>query len=117
MTDAVTIYHNPDCGTSRKVLATIEEAGIEAAVIEYRKVGWTRALLVDLLALMGANPRDLLRERGTPAVALGLLDPHVTDGAILDAMVEHPILVERPIVMTPAGATLCRPAEKVLALL
>lgn len=117
MTDAVTIYHNPDCGTSRKVLATIEEAGLEPTVIEYRKVGWTRALLADLFALMGANPRDLLRERGTPAVALGLLDPHVTDEAILDAMVEYPILVERPIVVTPVGAALCRPADKVLELL
>lgn len=120
MTDSapITLYHNPDCGTSHKVLALIEEAGETPAIVEYRKVGWTRALLVaDLLIAMGATPRDVLRERGTPALALGLLDPHVTDEAILDAMVEHPILVERPIVVTPAGAALCRPAETVLGLL
>jgi arsenate reductase (glutaredoxin) len=119
MTDGapITIYHNPDCGTSRKVLAMIEDAGETPAIVEYRKVGWTRALLADLLIAMGAAPRDVLRERGTPALALGLLDPHVTDEAIFDAMIEHPILVERPIVVTPAGAALCRPAEKVLELL
>lgn len=114
---SVTIYHNPNCGTSRKVLAMIEDAGEIPAVVEYSKVGWTRALLADLLSLMGANPRDLLRERGTPAAELGLTDPDTDDEAILAAMVDHPILVERPIVVTPKGAALCRPAERVLDLL
>lgn len=114
---SVTIYHNPDCGTSRTALAIIEESGETPTVVEYRKVGWSRALLADLLIAMGATPRDVLRERGTPAVALGLLDPHVTDEAILDAMAEHPILVERPIVATPKGVALCRPAERVRDLL
>lgn len=120
MTDTrtpITIYHNPDCGTSRNTLAMIEAAGYAPKVVEYRIVGWTRALLDKLLTDMGASPRDVLREKGTPAAELGLLDLAVTDDYILAAMVEHPILVNRPIVVTPNGAKLCRPSEVVLELL
>jgi arsenate reductase len=119
MTDAfpITIYHNPDCGTSRNTLAMIEAAGYAPAVVEYRKAGWTRALLTDLFAAMGITPRDALRDKGTPAAELGLLDPAIGGDAIIDAMVAHPILVNRPIVVTPKGAGLCRPSEAVLALL
>lgn len=113
----VTIYHNPKCGTSRNALAMIRAAGHEPTIVEYLKAGWTRALLGELLAAMGAGPRDILREKGTPAEELGLLDPAVSDEAILDAMVAHPILVNRPIVVTPRGARLCRPSERVLDLL
>jgi arsenate reductase len=119
MTDAfpVTIFHNPACGTSRNTLAAIREAGVEPRVVEYLEAGWTRDQLSALLARMDVRPRDILRVRGTPAEELGLLDPTVTDDRILDAMVAHPILVERPIVETPRGAALCRPAEKVADLL
>ena len=117
MSFPVTIYHNPDCGTSRNTLAMIEAAGYVPTVIDYRSAGWTRPLLDELLAAMGAHPRDLLRDKGTPAAELGLLDPAVTDEAILDAMVAHPILVNRPIVVTPLGTKLCRPSEAVLPLL
>jgi arsenate reductase len=113
----VTIYHNPDCGTSRNALAMIEAAGYVPRVVDYRQTGWTRPLLDELLAAMGAAPRDLLREKGTPAADLGLLDPGVTDEAILAAMIDHPILVNRPIVVTPIGTALCRPSERVLDLL
>jgi len=113
----ITIYHNPDCGTSRNALAMIEAAGYRPNVVEYRLTGWTRPQLEDLLAAMGARPRDLLREKGTPAAELGLLEPAVDDEAILQAMVEHPILVNRPIVVTPKGVKLCRPSEVVLTLL
>ena len=113
----ITIYHNPDCGTSRNALAMIETAGYAPLVIEYRKVGWTRPLLEQLLTAMDATPRDLLREKGTPAAGLGLLDPSVTVDALLDAMLAHPILVNRPIVVTPKGTRLCRPSEAVLDLL
>ena len=113
----ITIYHNPDCGTSRNALAMIEAAGYSPTVIEYRKVGWSRAQLEALLAAMAAQPRDVLREKGTPAAELGLLDPNVSDETILDAMIEHPILVNRPIVVTPLGTKLCRPSEAVLTLL
>ncbi len=113
----VTIYHNPACGTSRGALAAIREAGIEPVVVDYVKAGWTRAVLTDLLRQMDARPRDLMRVRGTPAADLGLTDEAATDEAILAAMVEHPILVERPIVITPKGAALCRPVERVQALL
>ena len=113
----ITIYHNPDCGTSRNTLAMIEAAGYAPTVVEYRTVGWTRALLADLLAAMQIGPRDLLREKGTPATELGLLDPAVSDEAMLEAMVAHPILVNRPIVVTPRGTRLCRPSEAVLDLL
>ena len=113
----VTIYHNPDCGTSRNALAMIEAAGYAPVVVDYRNVGWTRALLEDLLAAMGAKPRDLLREKGTPAAELGLLGEGVSDDAIIAAMLAHPILVNRPIVATPLGTKLCRPSEVVLTLL
>ncbi len=113
----VTIYHNPDCGTSRNTLAMIRAAGYEPAVIDYLKAGWTRPLLDDLLARVVAKPRDLLREKGTPAAELGLLVEGVDDDAILSAMIEHPILVNRPIVVTPKGAALCRPSERVFDLL
>jgi len=119
MTDdfAITIYHNPDCGTSRNTLAMIEAAGYRPTIVDYRTVGWTRELLDELLEAMAARPRDLLREKGTPAAELGLLDPATSDDAILAAMVAHPILVNRPIVVTPKGARLCRPSETVLPLL
>lgn len=118
MTDfSITIYHNPDCGTSRNVLAMIRAAGYEPEVVEYKKTGWTRALLDQILAAMQARPRDILREKGTPAQELGLLEPSRSDDEILAAMVAHPILVNRPIVATPLGTRLCRPSEAVLALL
>lgn len=113
----ITIYHNPDCGTSRNVLAMIRAAGYEPEVIEYLEAGWTLPQLHDLLAAMDLRPRDLIREKGTPAAELGLLDPDVTEAAILSAIVAHPILVNRPIVVTPIGARLCRPSEMVLQLL
>jgi len=118
MTDfPITIYHNPACGTSRNTLAMIRAAGYEPTIVEYLKTGWTRAQLEDLLAAMGAKPRDILREKGTPARELGLLEADVGDERILDAMVEHPILVNRPIVVTPKGVKLSRPSEAVLELL
>ena len=113
----VTIFHNPACGTSRNVLAAVKEAGYEPRVIEYLKAGWTKAQLKDLLGQMGARPRDILRTRGTPAEELGLTDPAASDDDILNAMVENPILVERPIVVTPRGTALCRPSEAVFTLL
>jgi arsenate reductase len=113
----ITIYHNPDCGTSRNALAMIVAAGYAPDVVDYLKVGWTRPLLDDLLARTGLAPRALLREKGTPVVPLGLLDEGVGDEAILAAMLQHPILVNRPIVVTPKGAALCRPSEKVFDLL
>ena len=119
MTDVfpVTIYHNPACGTSRNALAMIRAAGYEPTVVEYLKTGWTRAQLEGLLAAMPAKARDLLREKETPAAELGLLDGAIADDRILDAMVEHPILVNRPIVVTPKGTALARPSERVLDLL
>jgi arsenate reductase len=113
----VIIYHNPDCGTSRNALAMIEAAGYRPEVVDYRKIGWTRPQLDHLLAAMDASPRTLLRDKGTPAAELGLLDPAASDEAILAAMVAHPILVNRPIVVTPRGTKLCRPSEEVLSLL
>jgi arsenate reductase len=113
----ITIYHNPNCGTSRNVLEMIRSAGYEPTVVEYRTVGWTRPLLDRLLAAMGAQPRDLLREKGTPAEELGLLEPGRSDEEILAAMIEQPILVNRPIVVTPLGTKLCRPSETVFSLL
>jgi arsenate reductase len=114
---AITIYHNPDCGTSRNTLAMIEAAGYRPTIVDYRAVGWTRELLERLVDAMAVRPRALLREKGTPAAELGLLDPSVDEDAILDAMVAHPILVNRPIVVTPKRTSLCRPSEEVLALL
>ena len=120
MTDAhfpIVIYHNPDCGTSRNALAMIAAAGYAPTVVDYRQQGWTQDLLRTLMAATGLTARDLLREKGTPAADLGLLDPAISDQTILDAMVQHPILVNRPIVTTPKGAALCRPSETVLPLL
>ncbi len=113
----ITIFHNPACGTSRNTLAMVRAAGYEPEVVEYLKAGWTRQQLGDLLAAMHLRPRDVMREKGTPAAELGLLDPAATDEQILDAMVEHPILVNRPIVVTPKGTKLSRPSEAVLDLL
>ena len=118
MTDiTITIFHNPACGTSRNTLAMIRAAGCEPTVVEYLHTGWTRPQLEELLAAMQARPRDILREKGTPAAELSLLDPSATDDDILDAMVVHPVLVNRPIVVTPRGAKLSRPSEAVLELL
>lgn len=113
----VTIFHNPACGTSRNTLAAIRQSGVEPTVVEYLTTGWTRPQLESLLAAMGKSPRDILRLRGTPAQDLGLADAAATDAAILEAMVAHPILVERPIVRTPKGVALCRPSETVFELL
>lgn len=113
----ITIFHNPACGTSRNALAMIEAAGYAPTVVEYLQTGWTRDQLQDLTAAMGVTARDLLREKGTPAGQLGLLDPAVSDAQILDAMIEHPILVNRPIVVTAKGVKLARPSEVVLTLL
>jgi len=113
----VTIYHNPGCGTSRNTLAMIEASGYRPAVIEYLNSGWPRALLQNLVASMGVSAKDILREKGTPAAELGLLEPGVTDARIIDAMMAHPILVNRPIVVTPKGVRLCRPSEVVFTLL
>ena len=113
----VTVFHNPACGTSRTVLGLLDTAGYKPQVVEYLKAGWTRPQLEDLLSRMGAKPRDILRDKGSPAAELGLLDPAATDAQILDAMVEHPILVNRPIVVTPNGVRLARPAERVFEVL
>jgi len=113
----ITIFHNPGCGTSRNTLAMIRAAGYSPTVIEYLKAGWTKPQLEELLTAMGARPRDILREKGTPAAELDLLDPKINDDEILDAMIREPILVNRPIVVTPKGVKLCRPSELVLGLL
>ncbi len=113
----ITIYHNPNCGTSRNTVAMVIAAGYAPTVVEYLETGWTRPQLESLLAAMGVLPRDILRHKGTQAAELGLLDPSVNDDRILDAMITHPILVERPIVVTPKGARLARPSEIVLDLL
>ena len=115
--DDIVIYHNPACGTSRNTLALLREKGLEPKVVEYLKAGWTRDQLVALTAKMGVPAREILRERGTKAVELGLTDPATSDEAIIAAMILDPILVNRPIVSTPKGAALCRPAELVLGLL
>lgn len=113
----ITMYHNPACGTSRNALAIIKAAGYEPNVVEYLKTGWTRNQLESLFAAMGVKPRDVMREKGTPAADLGLLNPAVGDDQILDAMVAYPILVNRPIVVTPKGTKLSRPSESVLEVL
>ncbi len=113
----ITIFHNPQCGTSRNALALIRERGYEPQVIEYVKVGWTKDQLKDLFARMGVRPRQMMRTKGALAGELGLLDESVGDEAILDAMVKNPILVERPVVATPKGVALARPAEKAIDLL
>ncbi len=113
----VLIYHNPACGTSRNVLGLIRNAGIEPEVIEYLKTPPTRAALAELIARMGVPVRAVLREKGTPFAELGLSDPSLSDDHLLDAMMTHPILINRPIVVTPLGVKLCRPSETVLDLL
>ena len=113
----VTIYHNPACGTSRNTLALLREKGIEPKVVEYLQVGWTRDLLKDLLRRMGRSAREVLRVRGTEAHELGLTDPAASEDALVAAMILQPILVERPIVVTPKGAAVCRPAELALTLI
>jgi arsenate reductase (glutaredoxin) len=111
------IYHNPDCGTSRNTLAMVRNAGIEPHIIEYLKTPPSRALLKQLVARMGISVRDLLREKGTPYAELGLRNQELSDDTLLDAMMAHPILINRPIVVTPKGVKLCRPSELVLDLL
>jgi arsenate reductase len=113
----VVIYHNPSCGTSRNVLAMIRNAGIEPHVVEYLKTPPSRALLVQLLARAGLSVRDILRETGTPFADLGLGDPAIPDDQLLDAVAAHPVLLNRPLVVSPLGVRLCRPSEAVLDLL
>ena len=117
MATAATIYHNPNCGTSRKVLGILRETGDEPRVIEYLKTPPTRAELSGLLAKMDMTPRQLLRRKGTPYDELGLDDPAKTDDELLDAILAHPILMERPVVITAKGVRVCRPADTVLDLL
>jgi len=114
---SVTIYHNPDCGTSRNTLAMIRQSGEESIVIEYLRTPPSRERLVQLIKAMGMSPRDLLREKGTPYAELGLSDPKWTEDQLLDFMLADPILINRPIVETPKGTRLCRPSELVLELL
>ena len=113
---SMVIYHNPDCGTSRNVLAILQAAG-EVTVVRYLEQGWTRAQLQELFAAAGLTPKTALRTSKSPAEALGLTGEDVTDEAILAAMLQHPILVNRPLVVTPKGTRLCRPSETVLGLL
>ena len=117
MTINIVIYHNPACGTSRNVLGLIRNAGIEPHIIEYLKTPPARALLVELIDRAGMSPRDLLREKGTPYAELGLDDTSLSDDALVDAMMTHPILINRPLVVSPLGVKLCRPSEAVLDLL
>ncbi|MGH8782480.1 arsenate reductase (glutaredoxin) [Paraburkholderia sp.] len=114
---SVTIYHNPDCGTSRNTLAMIRNAGIEPTIVEYLKTPPERTTLIDLLARAGLTVRDVLREKGTPYAELGLADPTLTDEQLLDAIEHHPILLNRPLVITPLGVRLCRPSERVIDIL
>ena len=114
---SIAIHHNPDCGTSRNVLAIIKASGVKPVVIDYLETGWTRPQLLGLFAAADLTPRTALRTTKSPAKDLGLLDPSVSDEAILAAMLEHPILVNRPIVCSPKGVRLCRPSEAVLDLL
>jgi arsenate reductase (glutaredoxin) len=113
----VVIYHNPACGTSRNALALIRNAGLEPHVIEYLKTPPSRAMLLQLIARMGVSVRAVIREKGTPYAELGLEDPSLGDDALIDAMLAHPILINRPIVVTPLGVRLCRPSEEVIDLL
>jgi arsenate reductase len=114
---SIVIHHNPDCGTSRNVVSIVEAAGYQPVIIEYLETGWTRPQLLGLFAAAGLTPRTALRETKSPAKELGLLDPMIDDSVLLDAMLEHPVLVNRPIVCTPKGVRLCRPSEAVLDLL
>jgi arsenate reductase (glutaredoxin) len=113
----ITIYHNPACGTSRNTLDMIRQSGEEPIVIEYLKTPPTREKLQKLIKAMGISPRDLLREKGTPYAELGLADPKWSDEHLIDQMMAHPILINRPIVETPKGVKLCRPSEAVLEIL
>ena len=113
----IVIYHNPECGTSRNALAMIRNAGIEPHVVEYLKTPPSRAPLVELIERAGMTPRDLLREKGTPYAALGLGDTSLSDDRLVDAMIAHPILINRPLVVSPIGVKLCCPSEAVLDLL
>jgi arsenate reductase len=113
----ITIYHNPKCGTSRNVLAMIRKAGIEPVIVEYLKTPPDRDTLVGLIARLGIGARGLLRRKGTPCEALGLDDPSLTDEALIDAMLAHPMLINRPIVVTPTAVRLCRPSGTVLEIL
>ncbi len=113
----IIIYHNPDCGTSRNTLAMIRNAGIEPHVIDYLKTPPSRSMLMWLIERMGITTRSLLREKGTPFAELGLDNPSLSDGQLVDAMMAHSILINRPIVVSPLGVKLCRPSEEVLDLL
>ena len=113
----IVIYHNPECGTSRNALAMIRNAGIEPHVIEYLKTPPSRPLLESLIARAGMTPRALLREKNTPYAELGLGNPELTDGQLIDAMMVHPVLINRPLVVSPLGVKLCRPSEAVLDLI
>ncbi len=113
----ITIYHNPGCGTSRNGLGLIRNSGIEPEVIEYLKTPPSRDELITLIGRMGISARDLLRQKGTPHAEIGLADPTLTDNVLLDAMMAHPILINRPVVVSPMGVKLCRPSEAVLDLL
>ncbi|MBU7588468.1 MAG: arsenate reductase (glutaredoxin) [Sphingopyxis terrae] len=113
----IVIYHNPECGTSRNTLAMIRNAGIEPHVIEYLKTPPSRVMLVQLIERAGLTPRELLREKGTPYAELGLGDESLSDEALIDAMMAHPILINRPLVVSPLGVRLCRPSEVVLDIL
>nr|WP_221364441.1 arsenate reductase (glutaredoxin) [Sphingomonas jinjuensis] len=113
----IVIYHNPECGTSRNALGLIRNAGIEPHVVEYLKTPPSRALLVELIDRAGMTPRELLREKGTPYAELGLGDTSLSDEALVDAMIAYPILINRPLVVSPLGVKLCRPSEAVLDLL
>ena len=113
----IVIYHNPECGTSRNTLGLIRNAGIEPHVVEYLKTPPSRALLVELIDRAGITPRELLREKGTPYAELGLGDMSLSDDALVDAMMTHPVLINRPLVVSPLGVKLCRPSEAVLDLL
>ena len=117
MSTDIVIYHNPECGTSRNALAMIRNAGIEPHVVEYLKTPPSRAMLESLIARAGISPRDLLREKGTPFAELGLDDPALSDGQLVNAMMKHPILINRPLVVSPLGVKLCRPSEAVLDLI
>ncbi len=116
MTDII-IYHNPECGTSRNTLAMIRNAGIEPHIVEYLKSPPSRSLLTQLIERADITARALLREKGTPFAELGLEDTSLSDDALIDAMMEHPILINRPLVVSPLGVRLCRPSEQVLDLL
>ena len=113
----IVIYHNPECGTSRNTLAMIRNSGIEPHVVEYLKTPPSRAMLESLIKRAGLRPRDLLREKGTPYGELGLGEERLSDAALVDAMMEHPILINRPLVVSPLGVRLCRPSEAVLDIL